>query len=53
MFRDYLPMIMLIVGLGIGYVLTRTRKKETEAKEPVRKKERIDCDVVEMEEDRK
>jgi len=54
MFKDYLPLIMLVVGIGIGYLLTRSRKKETEAKKgPARKKERMDYDVVVMEEDRK
>jgi len=57
MFKDYFPLIMLVVGIGIGYLLNRSRKKEieeTEAKKgPARRKERLDYDVVVMEEDRK
>ena len=56
MFKEYLPMITLAVGLGIGALLTRSKKRqkeETETKKgPARKKERMDYDVVVMEEDK-
>ena len=57
MFKDYFPLIMLVVGIGIGYLLTRIKKKETEeagaeeVKGPDRKRERLDYDVVVMEEE--
>jgi len=51
MFKEYFPLIMLIVGIGIGYLLTktRTRAKGEEKKGPAGKKEKIDCDVLLME----